>query len=71
VRELTGGKGVPVVDDSVGKSTFQGSLDCLRPLGPMVSFGNASGAVPACPPGSCRCLRPLRRFVWEFGTAPA
>src|SRR5947209_8681600 len=46
VRELTGGKGVPVVYDSVGKSTFQGSLDCLRPLGLMVSFGNASGAVP-------------------------
>jgi NADPH2:quinone reductase len=46
VRELTAGKGVPVVYDSVGKSTFQGSLDCLRPLGLMVSFGNASGAVP-------------------------
>jgi len=37
VREITGGKGVPVVFDSVGKSTFQGSLDCLRPLGLMVS----------------------------------
>jgi NADPH2:quinone reductase len=46
VREITGGKGVPVVYDSVGKSTFQGSLDCLRPLGLMVSFGNASGPVP-------------------------
>jgi NADPH2:quinone reductase len=46
VRELTGGKGVPVVYDSVGKSTFLGSLDCLRPLGLMVSFGNASGPVP-------------------------
>jgi NADPH2:quinone reductase len=46
VRELTGGQGVPVVYDSVGKDTFQGSLDCLRPLGMMVSFGNASGAVP-------------------------
>ena len=43
VRELTGGKGVPVVYDSVGKSTFMGSLDCLQPLGLMVSFGNASG----------------------------
>src|SRR3954447_9464545 len=51
VRELTGGKGVPVVYDSVGKSTFQGSLDCLRPLGLMVSFGNASGAVPPFEPG--------------------
>ncbi|GGO65996.1 quinone oxidoreductase family protein [Bowmanella pacifica] len=46
VRELTNGEGVPVVYDSVGKSTFQDSLDCLSPLGMMVSFGNASGAVP-------------------------
>jgi len=46
VRALTGGAGVPVVYDSVGKDTFLGSLDCLRPLGLMVSFGNASGAVP-------------------------
>jgi NADPH2:quinone reductase len=46
VRELTGGAGVPVVYDSVGKATFEGSLDCLRPLGLMVSFGNASGPVP-------------------------
>ncbi len=45
VRELTSGQGVPVVYDSVGKSTFMGSLDCLRPLGLMVSFGNASGPV--------------------------
>jgi NADPH2:quinone reductase len=45
VRELTGGRGVPVVYDSVGKSTFTGSLDCLRPLGLLVSFGNASGPV--------------------------
>jgi NADPH2:quinone reductase len=46
VREITSGRGVPVVYDSVGKSTFHGSLDCLRPLGLMVSFGNASGPVP-------------------------
>jgi NADPH2:quinone reductase len=46
VKEITGGKKVPVVYDSVGKSTFEGSLDCLRPFGLMVSFGNASGAVP-------------------------
>jgi NADPH:quinone reductase len=46
VREITGGAGVPVVYDSVGKATFDGSLDCLAPLGLMVSFGNASGAVP-------------------------
>ena len=43
VRELTGGIGVPVVYDSVGRSTFQGSLACLRPRGLLVSFGNASG----------------------------
>ena len=46
VRELTGGKGVPVVYDSVGKDTFFASLDCLRPFGLMVSYGNASGPVP-------------------------
>lgn len=45
VRELTGGRGVPVVYDGVGRATFDGSLDCLEPLGLMVSFGNASGAV--------------------------
>jgi NADPH:quinone reductase len=43
VRELTNGKGVPVVFDSVGKDTFHGSLDCLSPRGMMVTFGNASG----------------------------
>ena len=46
VRELTKGEGVPVVYDSVGKSTFEGSLDCLSPTGLMVSYGNASGPVP-------------------------
>lgn len=46
VKELTGGNGVPVVYDSVGKDTFDKSLDCLRPLGLMVSFGQSSGAVP-------------------------
>ncbi|WP_034300647.1 quinone oxidoreductase [Herbaspirillum sp. RV1423] len=45
VKELTGGKGVPVVYDSIGKDTFIGSLDCLSPRGMMVSFGNASGPV--------------------------
>lgn len=45
VREITGGAGVPVVYDSIGKDTFIGSLDCLQPLGMMVSFGNASGPV--------------------------
>jgi NADPH2:quinone reductase len=51
VRELTGGKGVPVVYDSVGKDTWLTSLDCLEPLGLMVSFGNASGMVPPVPLG--------------------
>ncbi len=51
VREITGGAGVAVVYDSVGKETFMDSLDCLRPLGMMVSFGNASGPVPAFEPG--------------------
>lgn len=46
VREITRGEGVPVVYDSIGRDTFQGSLDCLRPLGMMVTFGNASGPVP-------------------------
>ena len=46
VKELTGGKGVDVVMDGVGQDTFEGSLDCLRPLGFMISFGNASGPVP-------------------------
>ena len=46
VKEITAGAGVPVVYDSVGKDTFQGSLDCLRPFGLMVCFGNASGPVP-------------------------
>lgn len=46
VKAITKGKGVPVVYDGVGKDTFMESLDCLSPLGMMVSFGNASGAVP-------------------------
>jgi NADPH2:quinone reductase len=46
VRDLTGGKGVDVVMDAVGKDTFEGSLDSLKPLGTMISFGNASGPVP-------------------------
>lgn len=49
VRAITDGAGVPVVFDSVGKDTWDASLDCLRPLGLMVSYGNASGAVPPFP----------------------
>ena len=51
VREITNGQGVAVVYDSVGKDTFMGSLDALRPMGMMVSFGNASGLVPPFEPG--------------------
>jgi NADPH2:quinone reductase len=50
VRELTGGVGAHVVYDSVGKDTFFASLDCLRPLGMMVTYGNASGPVPPVAP---------------------
>ena len=46
VREITDGKGCHVVYDSIGKDTYRGSLDCLRPRGLWVSFGNASGPVP-------------------------
>ena len=51
VKEITGGKGVKVVYDSVGKDTWEGSLNCLRPFGLMASFGNASGPVPPFAPG--------------------
>ncbi|RQT90971.1 quinone oxidoreductase family protein [Burkholderia cepacia] len=47
VKEITNGAGVPVVYDSIGKDTYIGSLDCLAPLGYFVSFGNASGPLPA------------------------
>jgi NADPH2:quinone reductase len=46
VRELTDGKGVPVVYDSVGKDTFEKSLDCLAPRGMLVTFGQSSGSIP-------------------------
>ena len=64
VKEITGGRGVPVVYDPVGRSTFTGSLDSLRPRGLMVSFGNASGPVPPvdlsilAPKGSLFVTRP-------------
>lgn len=51
VKDITGGKGVKVVYDSVGKDTWEGSLACLRPFGLMASFGNASGPVPPFAPG--------------------
>lgn len=64
VREITKGEGVPVVYDSVGKDTFMQSLDCLRPFGLMVSFGQSSGPVPPLdigvlsPKGSLFLTRP-------------
>jgi NADPH2:quinone reductase len=51
VKEITAGKGVKVVYDSVGKDTWEKSLDCLSPFGLMASFGNASGPVPSFAPG--------------------
>jgi NADPH2:quinone reductase len=51
VKDITGGKGVKVVYDSIGKDTFEGSLNCLRPFGLLASFGNASGPVPPFAPG--------------------
>jgi NADPH2:quinone reductase len=65
VREITGGRGADVVYDSVGKDTFFASLDCLKPLGLMVTYGNASGPVPAIQPlelakrGSLFLTRPV------------
>ena len=50
VKRLTGGRGVDVVYDAVGKDTFMGSLDCLRPRGLMVTYGNASGKPPPLDP---------------------
>ncbi|WP_170474780.1 quinone oxidoreductase family protein [Ruegeria arenilitoris] len=64
VAEITDGKGVDVVMDSVGADTFERSLDCLKPLGMMISFGNASGPVPPldigvlAQKGSLRLTRP-------------
>ena len=57
VKEITGGKGVKVVYDSIGKDTWDKSLDCLRPFGLMASFGNASGVVPPFAPGVARRRR--------------
>lgn len=64
VRDLTDGAGVDVVMDAVGADTFEGSLDSLKPLGMMISFGNASGPVPPFsvgilgPKGSLKITRP-------------
>ena len=72
VKALSGGKGVPVVYDSIGRATFFQSLDCLRPHGVMVTFGNSSGPVEPFSPlelakrGSLYVTRPnLFEFVRE------
>jgi len=73
VREITGGKGVPVVYDSVGRDTFMASIDSLSPLGLFVSFGNASGPVPPFEPallaqkGSLFFTRPT---MFHYVTTP-
>ena len=59
VKELTGGAGVPVAYDSVGKDTFEGSPACLAPPGLMVTFGNASGPMPAFDLGRLGALASL------------
>ena len=67
VREFTGGRGIPVVYDSVGKTTFDGSLACLKPRGMIVLFGGSSGAVPPFDPiklstmGSLYLTRPTMK----------
>jgi NADPH:quinone reductase len=70
VKELTSGRGVPVVSDSVGQDTYLGSLDCLAPRGIYVNFGNASGPIPAIEPlllsqkGSLYLTRPsLNHYI--------
>ena len=67
VREITGGAGVKVVYDSVGKDTWEGSLQCLRTFGLMVCFGNASGPVPAFSPAqlAARSLYVTRQTVFN------
>ena len=73
VKEITGGRGVDVAYDSVGKDTFAGSLDCLAPLGHLVNFGQASGPVPPfevsrLAAGSHTLLRPI---IFHYLADPA
>ena len=75
VERITGGAKLPVVYDFVGRDTFMGSLDCLRPRGLMVSFGNASGPVepfsPRCWRRRARCSSPGRRCSIISRRAPS
>ncbi|HRL37123.1 MAG TPA: quinone oxidoreductase, partial [Ottowia beijingensis] len=66
VKEITGGQGVKVVYDSVGKDTWEKSLECLRPFGLMASFGNASGPVPPFAPAvlAPKCLYVTRATLF-------
>ncbi len=74
VKSITGGQGVPVVYDSIGAATFPASLDCLRKGGLFVTYGNASGPVPAFPPallaqkGSLFMTRPT---LFSYASTPA
>jgi NADPH2:quinone reductase len=77
VKDLTGGKGVDVVMDAVGADTFEGSLNSLKPLGMMISFGNASGPVPPfniatlAQKGSLKITRPtLFTHIADAGDLP-
>jgi NADPH2:quinone reductase len=72
VRQIAGG-GLPVVYDSIGKDTFEASLDCLAPRGMMVSFGNSSGAVPPFPPSQLAAKGSLfltRPTLWHYTSTP-
>ncbi len=73
VQEITGGQGVKVVYDSVGKDTWEGSLACLRRFGLMVSFGNASGPVPAFAPAvlAAKSLYVTRQTLFAHITSRA
>jgi NADPH2:quinone reductase len=74
VKSITQGKGVPVVYDSIGAATFPASLDCLQKCGLFVTYGNASGPVPAFPPallaqkGSLYMTRPT---LFSYASTPA
>jgi NADPH2:quinone reductase len=74
VRRITGGAGVPVVYDSVGAATFEGSLASLARRGMMVSFGNASGPAPAIEPGRLSRMGSLfltRPTLFDYVATPA
>ena len=74
VQEITDGKGVPVVYESIGKNTYEKSMDCLANFGTLVNFGNASGAIPAIEPlelmrrGSLALSRPT---LFNYTSDPA